>query len=156
MKICRVRKCNVERPVLPYFSSKLFELQVPFLNFLNLFGVLDPCDCGFPKLGPKTSMIFADTREFTRSTRHLTVAGALNRYGLEPKGYGLHEFAFTEESKFLRKCFFAKQIQHSKGEGVISKKKISEVSQPQYIINACNFLPTKGLKVCFFLHFTSK
>ena len=68
MKICRVRKCNVERPVLPYFCSKLFELQVPFLNFLNLFGVLDPCDCGFPKLGPKTSMIFADTREFTRST----------------------------------------------------------------------------------------
>ena len=67
MKICRVRKCNVERPVLPYFCSKLFELQVPFLNFLNLFGVLDPCDCGFPKLGPKTSMIFADTREFTRS-----------------------------------------------------------------------------------------
>ena len=67
VKICRVRKCNVERPVLPYFSSKLFELQVPFLNFLNLFGVLDPCDCGFPKLGPKTSMIFADTLEFTRS-----------------------------------------------------------------------------------------
>ena len=81
MKICRVRKCNVERPVLPYFCSKLFELQVPFLNFLNLFGVLDPCDCGFPKLGPKTSMIFADTREFTRSNSMCYLSSVCqNRY----------------------------------------------------------------------------
>ena len=80
MKICRVRKCNVERPVLPYFSSKLFELQVPFLNFLNLFGVLDPCDCGFPKLGPKTSMIFADTREFTRSRKNLVMFKHMGTY----------------------------------------------------------------------------